>query len=720
MLFDFASFFIESKKKFEISEGKYGYYLSFLDGLQRVLIFTDSLSKLNEEIVGSKDLKGDEYVLSLTNLGLSLIDDINKTEILYFSLTSSSIDWGERTSKQKIFKSFSTHRIEKIEEAYQKYLLSEEENIPKSPSSSLQTKSKLFQIDEEDEVDFERMVLYVGKQEIPIERQYAPGLFINLFSSLAQTTVHLVIHKLQIDNQLYDCVFPVLFSKVLPPKSMSTKNVFKPIIELSMVQNHSQQTKTTEMKYFQVLIQEFSVKIDINFLNALSQFLISDGLSSEKKHVRDSTEFFRELNEIKKSFHDVFETIENLNDNKQKNDKIYYDYVHISPIKMHFSFSLAGTDAFKNKNIFLNNPLSKSIGLVLTDIQDAVFKLGFFQISNTVYTSKELSDKVITHYKSQVIKQSYIIFLGLDVLGNPFGLISGLAEGLKSLFYEPCVGIVQGPGEFVEGVTLGIRSFAGSTIGGAAGAVSKITGTLGKGLATLSMDKEFQKSRQKASDSKSNIAQSFGQNLVKGFVSGFTGIYEKPKEGIAEGGLGFFKGVGKGFLGAVAKPTTGVIDFASQTLEGVRKITVQEESINRSRPPRAIYGDRIIRPYQIKEAQAVFIYKTMEKSAFLHDVYKASIEVSNDHKEFLISTNRHLFLAKNAFGNWKLEWNFEYEDLMHEPKLVKNSIEIVLKKKDSSLFGSGEPMKKRVNIFNEVQAIKFLAKVRQAISEKDF
>lgn len=141
-----------------------------------------------------------------------------------------------------------------------------------------------------------------------------------------------------------------------------------------MVQNHSQQTKTTEMKYFQVLIQEFSVKIDINLLNALSKFLTSDGLSTDKKKVRDSTEFFKEINEIKKSFHDVFETLENLNEKKQKNDKIYYDHVHISPIKIHFSFSLAGTDAFKNTNIFLNNPLSKSIGLVLTDIQDAVFR----------------------------------------------------------------------------------------------------------------------------------------------------------------------------------------------------------------------------------------------------------------------------------------------------------------------------------------------------------
>lgn len=31
----------------------------------------------------------------------------------------------------------------------------------------------------------------------------------------------------------------------------------------------------------------------------------------------------------------------------------------------------------------------------------------------------------------------YVLVLGLDVLGNPFGVIRGLAEGIEDLFYEP-------------------------------------------------------------------------------------------------------------------------------------------------------------------------------------------------------------------------------------------------------------------------------------------
>ena len=31
----------------------------------------------------------------------------------------------------------------------------------------------------------------------------------------------------------------------------------------------------------------------------------------------------------------------------------------------------------------------------------------------------------------------YVLVLGLDVLGNPYGLISEIGEGVKDLFYEP-------------------------------------------------------------------------------------------------------------------------------------------------------------------------------------------------------------------------------------------------------------------------------------------
>ena len=55
--------------------------------------------------------------------------------------------------------------------------------------------------------------------------------------------------------------------------------------------------------------------------------------------------------------------------------------------------------------------------------------------------------------------------LGLDVLGNPFGVIRGLATGIEDLFYEPYQGAIQGPEEFAEGLALGVKSMLGHAVG---------------------------------------------------------------------------------------------------------------------------------------------------------------------------------------------------------------------------------------------------------------
>lgn len=128
-------------------------------------------------------------------------------------------------------------------------------------------------------------------------------------------------------------------------------------------------------------------------------------------------------------------------------------------------------------------------------------------------SQSQLTGDVISHYTKQGIKQFYVLVLGLDVIGNPFGLIRNLGEGVQDLFYEPFQGAIQGPEEFAEGLALGVRSLFGHTVGGAAGAVSRITGTFGKGLAALTFDDEYQRKRQaqlnrKPKDFKEGMARS--------------------------------------------------------------------------------------------------------------------------------------------------------------------------------------------------------------------
>lgn len=81
--------------------------------------------------------------------------------------------------------------------------------------------------------------------------------------------------------------------------------------------------------------------------------------------------------------------------------------------------------------------------------------------------------------------------------------------------------------EFIEGVGEGFRSLLGSAVGGAAEAFSKITGVLGKGLATLAFDEEYKASRVRRKEPGNNIASDIatgGKNvlMVRRKLSKFT------------------------------------------------------------------------------------------------------------------------------------------------------------------------------------------------------
>ena len=179
----------------------------------------------------------------------------------------------------------------------------------------------------------------------------------------------------------------------------------------------------------------------------------------------------------------------------------------------------------------------------------------------------------------------YVLVLGLDVIGNPFEMISGIREGVEKFFYEPFQGAIQGPDEFVEGLALGTRSLLSNTFGGMAGAASKITGTIGKGLSYLTFDEDYQKRRRenmhrRTSDLGENLAQG-GEALLTDVVAGVSGVVTQPIEGAQRHGVrGFFLGIAKGIAGLFLRPATAVVDFASESLDAMKRSFFENSNLN--------------------------------------------------------------------------------------------------------------------------------------------
>lgn len=117
---------------------------------------------------------------------------------------------------------------------------------------------------------------------------------------------------------------------------------------------------------------------------------------------------------------------------EQKN---FYDQLHLGPLKIHISFSMAGLEPGALPPVL--GTILQGVGVTLTDINDIVFRLAFFEREYNFFTQRQLTSEITNHYTGQAIKQAYVLVLGLDVIGNPYGLVVGLTKGVEDLFYEP-------------------------------------------------------------------------------------------------------------------------------------------------------------------------------------------------------------------------------------------------------------------------------------------
>ncbi|KAE8633133.1 hypothetical protein XENTR_v10001793 [Xenopus tropicalis] len=569
------------------------YLVSFLEGLQRILLFTENESVFNVTFDNQKaELAEQEIIISLSNIGISLVNNYTKQEVSYIGITNSDVVW--ETKKKSRWKPLSIKQTEKLEQAFKEY------------TESSPTDTKIVALDTNCQVcltpDFSGMK-FIQPTTDPIRRSFLPALKLEYSASAHQTSIRLQVYRIQIQNQNPAAIFPFVFYPVKPPKSVTLDSEPKPLTDVSIVMRTAGHSEISRIKYFKVLIQEMDLRIDLGFLYALADLFSQSGDVPKDQAI-----------ELFKKDVESFQTELSAVSSTDTSSISVYEYFHISPIKLHLSFSLStgGDDGNKEQRdkelipVQSLNLLLKSIGATLTDVQDVVFKLAYFELQNQFYTTQELQWEVIRHYSKQAIKQMYVLVLGLDVLGNPFGFFRDLSEGVEAFFYEPYQGAIQGPEEFVEGMALGVKALVGGAVGGLAGAASRITGAMAKGVAAITMDEEYQQKRREAMNKQpSGIREGItrgGKGLVSGFVSGITGIVTKPIKGAQkEGAAGFFKGVGKGLVGAVTRPTGGIIDMASSTFQGIKKATDSSDDVESLRPPRFIHEDGVIRPYRMRE-----------------------------------------------------------------------------------------------------------------------
>jgi vacuolar protein sorting-associated protein 13A/C len=119
--------------EYSINENYKVYWVSFLDGMQRILLFTqDEYVAKNAQAAKFFELFQQEITVSIYGVGLSLVNNHTRQEIMYMAMASSGIIWEQCKMTGKRFKPLPPKDSALLETAYQRFLLDTEEGRSKS------------------------------------------------------------------------------------------------------------------------------------------------------------------------------------------------------------------------------------------------------------------------------------------------------------------------------------------------------------------------------------------------------------------------------------------------------------------------------------------------------------------------------------------------------------------------------------------------------------
>jgi vacuolar protein sorting-associated protein 13A/C len=464
-------------------------------------------------------------------------------------------------------------------------------------------------------------------------------------------TLNTTIKWIQIDNQLYGGIFPILLYPSVVPKTGKEMEAH-PIFHTQIIRVKDDSYGVLYIKYATLLLQQITIELDEDFIFAMLDFTQVPGASWSEEREGKLCDENLDVPEPKK---------------EQQGQDVYFELLHIQPMQLDLSF--VRTERVNAEETLTNNPMMFFVNVMtmsIGNVNDAPVRLNALILENARISIPALINNMRDHYTQEFIRQIHIILGSADFLGNPVGLFNNISSGVADVFYEPYQGLVMTdrPQELGIGIAKGASSFVKKSVFGFSDSMAKFTGSVSKGLAAATMDKEFQdqrrmsRSRNRPKHALYGVT-SGGNAFAASMASSIGGLARMPLQGAEkEGAVGFVKGVGKGFLGLATKPAIGAFDLASNVAEGVRNTTTvfDAEGLDRVRLTRFIGMDGIVRPYSQREALGQFWLKTVDDGKYFNEDYIAHLELPGKDMLVMLTYDRiTLVRAKKLRTEWDIK-----------------------------------------------------------------
>lgn len=493
------------------------------------------------------------------------------------------------------------------------------------------------------------------------------------------------IGSIQLDNQLENAVFPVIFTPV-PSNSFSTVSFIdsprkqsRPVTPPTLQERNrsnadGERAKEDDdderflhmsifrlsygddveyIKYFSVMLQPARLQIDdfliisvaslfTDCMQVVLRYYPQNNTEAELRTVYDASSLRRGsaaavsdgvVHSVNASSGDA--SIAKIPPIERR---MYIETLQLHPMKIHITFqqnNLSKATFFDDQATILLPMVFMILKSNLINIDCASLNLNALHIYHSFTTRAFMFSTIQQHYVFQGILQIYALVGAADILGNPIGLVTNLGTGVKDFFYEPVAGMVKSPQEFVLGLSRGTASLVKNSVYGTFNAASKFTGTLSSGIAALSMDSKYINERN--TRNRQEVPTHFGTGLLygtkqlgQGILAGVSGVITAPAMGAYNNGLtGFVEGMGRGLIGVAIKPAAGVLDLAARTTAGITATaTVFDKKARntRIRLPRMMHtSDKRLRVYSGDEAMISQLLHRLPQKLLQNEHYEAHV-----------------------------------------------------------------------------------------------
>lgn len=548
-----------------------------------------------------------------------------------------------------------------------------------------------------DQTPQEKFYLYLHNLEIRFQK------FLNKSIGL-----HISVIDLKIDNQQAISNIPVILSPYLNSKTSMEQDqtvIFDIILE--------RLPELDNINWMRFIIAPLEIKIDeaiisnlIEYVTHIQKLFQTNGENIEvlavenpKSNVKDKLQCFStDIN----AYFMLKLAEEGLHSYRNKDltieKRIYIHKLLLGPLELCVTLDKNNVDPSRSKKTNFIKILA-DLGLALTSIESTELKFAGFKLSNLLQPRSQFINSLFNHYKSQGIRELYKIVGSVELLGNPFALINSLKAGVKEMFYDPAVALIETPNKFGESLLKGSVGLFRHTVHGLFKSVGTLTGGIGRFLTAITLDKKFQ---TKMRIFKAQRANNFGDKLKigfkqvgYGFFKGITGLVTSPIEGIKTGGFpGLLKGIGKGIIGTVAKPTAGIVRTVSDAFSGIGNFAKKKNKVrytDRFRYPRSFNSDRILKSYDEISSIAQFALTQYKEIVIFEKILVYMEIILSKRARLLVITNVSIYILKKSDYNG-LE--IQKKSITEDPKCDEHSI--TLKVNTSKQSQEGANLKKKL------------------------